>query len=66
MKTKQWTRFSPITLTSAALLVVACVDETPVAPEGTESVVSSALLHAPNSGPGDHMMVLSAEAAPFR
>ena len=64
MKTKQWKRFSAVTLTSAALLMMACVDETLVAPEETESTVSSAFSTVPNSGPGDHMMVLSAEAAP--
>ena len=66
MKTEQLRRFCVVTLTSAALLIMACVDETLVAPDQTESVVSSALSHVPDSGPGDHMLVLSREAAPSR
>ena len=64
MKTEQWTRFCAVTLASCALLIMACVDETPLTPDATESVVSLALSHVPDSGPGDHMMVLSAETAP--
>ena len=63
MTRKQRKRFGAVTVTFAALLMVACVDETPLAPDPTESV-PPAFSHVANSGPGDHLLVLTAEAAP--
>ncbi|MCZ6915484.1 MAG: PKD domain-containing protein [Gemmatimonadetes bacterium] len=58
MNLKQWTRFSAVAVTSAALLMAACVDESLTGPQVAEPSAPPLSSHAPG-GPGDHIFLES-------